>query len=288
MSTYYYYVGSPSGVGYAATLNTDLNLDLDLSSIFNSAVYNNITGNLEVSFSTVLNDFQARILQNLFYIVVDGGAPGVTVYVVDQNANNRTSYETTNPPTVNHDSTLGYDLGSIVVTQNDDCYICTTSTPGAANWNKLPLTYPYATISDTTTQTITSTTTAQVITFNSNELLNKITHTVGTSQIILDEAGVYNIHVRAQIYGSGSVNDIWLRKLGTDIARTNTRNTTFTANEVRIIEFSYNLLVSGGDYIEIVQSSNSLTSGLLAVTGNTNPVRPDIPSIIVTIRKVSE
>jgi hypothetical protein len=288
MSTYYFYVGSPSGVGYAATLNTKLTNDLDLGGIFTSSIYNNISGDIEISFTSLLNDFQINLLNNLVNLVVYGATVGVDVYILDKNTTNRTSYEVLNPPTVNHDSTVGYDLGSMVVTQNDDCYICTTSTPGAANWNKLPLTYPYATISDTTTQTIISTTTEQLITFDSNELLNKISHTIGTSQITLNESGVYNIHVRAQLYGSGSVNDIWLRKNGSDIPRTNTRNTTFTPNEIRIIDFSYNFSVFAGDYIELVQSSNSLTSGLLAVSGNTNPTRPDIPSIIVTIRKVSE
>src|SRR5512135_3043917 len=85
--------------------------------------------------------------------------------------------------------------------------------------------HPYAQLSDSTTQTIGSTTTAYPITFNTQDIISGITHSTVTnpSRITIPTAGVYLVTFSA-IGKSTAVNkvlEIWLAVDGTNVPRSN-------------------------------------------------------------------
>jgi hypothetical protein len=149
---------------------------------------------------------------------------------------------------------------------------------------------PYAIISDTTSQFVAATSTEKAITFNTNDMINFITHStsINPSRIIIQFAGIYSLKYTIQIGGGTGSLDFWLRKNGLDLPRTNFRTNLQSASDFQTINMSFILSLNAGDYLEVFQASSSLTAGIIAVTGLTFPTRPDIASIVLTISKISE
>jgi len=148
---------------------------------------------------------------------------------------------------------------------------------------------PYGTVSSSTSQFVSSITTAKLITYETNEILNLITHstTENPSRIAIQSNGAYLITFSAlQTGGAGDV-DIWLRKNGTDVSRSNTRSHTATV-DYRIVTVTFIVTGVSNDYFELIQSSTSTAIGLVSLAAGTNPTRPSIPSIILTINKISD
>lgn len=147
---------------------------------------------------------------------------------------------------------------------------------------------PHATISDSTSQFVSSTTNEQVITFDTNESLNLITHTVSTSSIAIQIAGTYRIEILAQLSGAIANIDIWVRKNGVDIPRTNHRKSLQSANDYTLLSITFTQTAVANDYYEVVQSSTDILAGLVSIPSQVNPVRPATPSIVFVINKISD
>jgi hypothetical protein len=107
----------------------------------------------------------------------------------------------------------------------------------------------------------------------------------------ITSSGTYNIQFSTQLQktGNGSCEvDIWFRKNGNDIPRSNSQ--IFMAknsNDKLIASWNYlDVFTSNTDYFEIAWASTSDDVIILAVTGLTSPTRPDVPSLIVTMFEV--
>jgi hypothetical protein len=148
---------------------------------------------------------------------------------------------------------------------------------------------PYASFSDSTTQTWASTTTAYPITFNTDEIKYLINRAATTSRITVDIAGVYLISFSACTQspsGSGHVN-IWLRKNGTDIARSNTTVELLELVQT-VMTVTFILSLAATDYIEIVGNSQDVANcAIIATAVQTTPDVPASPSIIMTINRIA-
>ena len=117
---------------------------------------------------------------------------------------------------------------------------------------------------------------------------------VDGSKISFSNSGIYNIVFSAQMERSqgGAANNItiWLRVNGVDIPWTAT-DFTMVSNSTRVVA-AWNFFVpvtcsvSGCDYYEMMWSSESEHTSLLAEPSRLNPVRPAIPSIILTVNQV--
>lgn len=134
--TYYYYVGTPVNiVALVAALNSDILNDLDLPVVsYISTVYNALTENVEITFSTTLNDYNLYILNALTEIILFNNTDS---YYRPQSSNDRMSTSVTNNPNVNNDYNSGYTPGSIVTTSSNNVFINTNNTIGNAVWVKL-------------------------------------------------------------------------------------------------------------------------------------------------------
>lgn len=151
---------------------------------------------------------------------------------------------------------------------------------------------PYGYIWSDQTQSIANVTLAQVATFNNNGVLNKITHStsVDNSRIYVDEDGIYSICLHGQLdlaSGTNKIMDIWWKKNGSDISFSNNSSLVQNANDLRLIEKTELLSLVAGDYLEVGLSGDSTNCRLLAVAAGTGPTRPAIPSIEITIFRVS-
>lgn len=150
--------------------------------------------------------------------------------------------------------------------------------------------WPYVNVSSTDTQLVTGANTATVATFNVIEDSNNI-ELVDNSKITALRGGDYFFQFSAQIAKSGSSSaqaDVWLRKNGVDILRTNSRITLQgNPNEV-LATLNYILDLDPDDYVEVVFSSADDRVALTSHMGLTAPTRPDIPSIIATINLIGK
>ena len=109
------------------------------------------------------------------------------------------------------------------------------------------------------------------------------------TQITAQNIGVYNIQFSAQLTKSSGTTanvDVWLIQNGVDVANT---NTTFTinGNAIQIVlAWNWFLSMNPTDYFQIAWSSPNTNISLFVETGLTTPVRPDVPSIILTVQQV--
>jgi len=148
---------------------------------------------------------------------------------------------------------------------------------------------PNACFSSSITQLVTATTTAKLITFETDEVINSITHsiTINPSRITIQVTGTYLITFSASLAGGVADSDIWLRQNGVDVARSNTR-LHYLSTDTKVMTVTFLVTATTSDYFELVHSSTNLSGGPTAFPAGTNPTRPAIPSIILTINKISD
>lgn len=141
---------------------------------------------------------------------------------------------------------------------------------------------------DTTIQNNPVANTRQVMQVNTQSLVDSLT-VVSGSRIIMPVSGVYDIQFSAQLNctNSKAVVDIWLIKNNVDVEWSNTR-VEIEANTTGSSVAAWNFTVSAvpGDNFQLGWSSNSTNARLLAASGLTDPTRPAIPSVILTVDQV--
>lgn len=145
----------------------------------------------------------------------------------------------------------------------------------------------YGTFYDTTTQSPAAINTAYPVTFNTTAEAYGIYLGTNTSRVYVTKAGVYNFQFSAQLdhVGGGAVAFyIWFRKNGVDIPNSATKFVVNGPNSETCAAWNYLITMQGGDYFQLVWSSDSVDARLYAVTASA-PV-PAIPSVIMTVTYV--
>ena len=139
------------------------------------------------------------------------------------------------------------------------------------------------------TQDITVANTAYIISAETTSVSNGVT-VVDNSKFVVASGGTYNIQFSAVFNklqgGSIEYVSIWFRKNGNNIPWSNTdvsmaNNNEFVVKTVNVLE-----PMSAGDYFELVWSSTTDVMEMEALQPQTNPDRPGMPSIIVTVTQV--
>lgn len=140
---------------------------------------------------------------------------------------------------------------------------------------------------DTTTQTIASAGTPQVITFDTTVQADKIAVT-SSSRFTVNEAGVYQLSLSAEITAgvANKTGDIWVRVNGTDVANSN-RKRTVVNNETSVLTISgIAITMTAGQYIEFWFNGDDTSIALPASAAGVTPTRPVTPSILFTLTKI--
>lgn len=155
--------------------------------------------------------------------------------------------------------------------------------------NKL---FNYGVFSDTTSQS-GSANTAYPIRYNTNDVVGYGIYISSQSRINIENTGLYNLQFSAQldrIAGSGHADvSIWLRVTGSDIANSCTDvalNGNATAAAV-VASWNFVFPMSASQYCELIWSTTDADIHLSSVGTRTNPVRPAVPSVILTMTQVA-
>ena len=152
----------------------------------------------------------------------------------------------------------------------------------------------YGSFYDTTTQAITSINTPKAMTFNQvspgvNGVVANGVSVVSGSRVTVATSGTYNLQFSAQLAKTDAGNDtmdIWLRVDGADVEWTNTE-VTITASQRAVAAWNFMIDLNAGQYVELMYSSADINTQILAAAPQTGPVRPGIPSVILTVQRVS-
>lgn len=114
-----------------------------------------------------------------------------------------------------------------------------------------------------------------------------------SSKITITNAGVYNIQFSAQFANTDSTDhdvDIWFKKNDVSIANSNSQFTIPSKHGGTdghlIAALNFFIDVAAGDYIEIVWHTDNSSVYIQEIPAQTSPIRPETPSVIVTVNSV--
>jgi hypothetical protein len=147
----------------------------------------------------------------------------------------------------------------------------------------------YGNFYDTTSQPNAGATAANTVTYNTTDLSSGVS-VVSNSRITIANAGVYNIQFSAQLQknsGGDDQVDIWLSKNGTNVPNSNTTIMLHSNPGYEVAAWNFLVNAASGDYYELKWSSPDTTAQLHAAVAGTNPTRPAIPSVILSVTQVS-
>ena len=156
------------------------------------------------------------------------------------------------------------------------------------------LNLPYGAFQDSTDQTAANTTTAYAITFDTTDYSNGITLS-NSSRLNVSQAGIYNVQFSIQFKNTTNDTqdaDVWFRKNGTDIAKSNSRfglAPRKSANDPSHIIGALNYFVdlAQSDYIQLMWRPSDVDVSIEQYPAGTSPTRPATPSVIATVSFVS-
>ena len=156
------------------------------------------------------------------------------------------------------------------------------------------LNLPYGAFQDSTDQTAANTTTAYAITFDTTDYSNGITLS-NSSRLNVSQAGIYNVQFSIQFKNTtndSQDSDVWFRKNGTDIAKSNSRfglaPRKSAGDPSHIIgALNYFVDLAENDYIQLMWRPSDIGVSIEQHPAGTSPTRPAIPSVIATVSFVS-
>jgi hypothetical protein len=140
-----------------------------------------------------------------------------------------------------------------------------------------------------TTQNI-SNSTPTIFSYDNTGLQTDEVSLVSSTQVTVGRAGIYEFWYSIQLHSTVSQDVytyIWIRVNGNDVPDTNGRIQTKsnTSDSLPIVPYILNL--QAGDYIEVVAQTNGTSATDIQALTVTGVSGPDVPSIIVGIKKVA-
>ncbi len=155
--------------------------------------------------------------------------------------------------------------------------------------NELPIRKYWGSFYDTTIQTNAGSTYSNIISFDSIDFQDGVTIENGTD-IKLEFGGIYNIQFSLQVEKTDAGEDdieIWLKKNGVNVDDSTTLVTLNGNNAKAVAAWNFFVDADAGDYFQLAWHSNDLNIRILSRPAQSNPTRPAIPSIILTVNKIS-
>ena len=156
------------------------------------------------------------------------------------------------------------------------------------------LNLPYGAFQDSTDQTAANTTTAYAITFDTTDYSNGITLS-NSSRLNVSQAGIYNVQFSIQFKNTtndSQDSDVWFRKNGTDIAKSNSRFGLAPRKSAGdpshiIAALNYFVDLAENDYLQLMWRPSDVGVSIEQYPAGTSPTRPATPSVIATVSFVS-
>lgn len=139
-----------------------------------------------------------------------------------------------------------------------------------------------------TGSTTTATSSGQTVTFSSSIDTDSGIILSGITKIVVTSNGDYSFIpsvIIDQGIGTNEVYELWFLKNGVDIPNSNTRLVNSTATQEQIISLQFIIDMVSGDYIELKWYCTTATGTFKSTVAGS---RPSVPSVIVSVVKVSE
>ena len=147
----------------------------------------------------------------------------------------------------------------------------------------------HGTFLDTTTQSNPVPNVARSFAFDTT-LLSRGVRIEDDTKITVDTGGVYNVQFSAEIIKTDAgvdTVDIWFARNGIGVPMSNGRITVSDRNSSTVASWNLLIELSAEDFLEIRWSSADPDISFPTITGLTDPIRPDIPSLILTVIQVA-
>ena len=226
--------------------------------------------------------------------VIIGGGPAASVLKFMEpsgSGNNFVSFEATSM-----DASVAYVLPNSVGSPRT--VLQDLNGDGHLSWGKAD----YGSFYDTSTQSITSTTTAYLVGINTTDLPDGISIQSG-SKITVSKTGIYNLQFSIQFVntdGSDQNANLWLRKGWVtpsdaggsefDLPFTNSQVTVpgkhGLVNGQIIAAWNYLLSLNAGEYVQLWWQAEHIGVALETIPAGATPVTPVSPSVIVTMMQI--
>lgn len=148
--------------------------------------------------------------------------------------------------------------------------------------------YRYGAFYDTTIQTNPVSSGTNYFRLNSTSLQDGIAVTSGT-RIVIPSSGVYNIQFSAQVDKTDSgidTVDIWLVRNNMSEPWSNSQISLPGNNSKSLPAWNFLVNANKGDNFQLAWSSPDTDVRIFAASGLVDPIRPDIPSIILSVNQV--
>ncbi len=126
-------------------------------------------------------------------------------------------------------------------------------------------------------------------TYNHSDINNFGISIQSNSMIKFEYSGVYNIQFSAQLEktdGGDDNIDVWITKNDQIIADTNTRLKLSGSSAKMVAAWNFMIDIAANDYIELNWYSADSAVRVYYEGAQNNPIRPAIPSIILTVQQV--
>lgn len=113
---------------------------------------------------------------------------------------------------------------------------------------------------------------------------------VDGSKFTVSSGGTYNLQFSLQLNktqgGTAENIEIWLSKNGTNVDWSNTNITLSNNNTLLVASWNFVEPLNAGDYLELKLSVTDIHVIILAESPKTGPIRPGIPSAIITMVQI--
>jgi len=142
---------------------------------------------------------------------------------------------------------------------------------------------------DTSTQNNISNTGVNILSYNTTYISSGVSIQSG-NMITFNYPGYYNLQFSAQLEKTDSGEDtleLWLSRTGVYEPWSNTSLSVLGNNGKAVAAWNFVLQANSGDYYQLYWYSPDSNMKILASSGLTNPTRPDIPSVILTVNQIN-
>jgi hypothetical protein len=177
-----------------------------------------------------------------------------------------------------------FGVSGSIVKDDESIYVKTDG----LGWRQIPFNNSYGNFYDTTIQTNPTASTANKMLFNSTA--DSKTINVVNGDVYVDYDGLYNIQFSAQLDktdGGEDDIDIWLRYNGVDVPWSNTRIYLKGNNAKSVAAWNFYQPMTASSYFNLMWSSADTDVRIYSEGTQSNPTRPAIPSVILTVDKIS-
>jgi hypothetical protein len=154
--------------------------------------------------------------------------------------------------------------------------------------------YDYGSFYDTAKQVASAVSSATVIKFSYDGLVNNISVLPNTSgqatKITVLHAGVYKVYYAIQIIKTDVGVDelsVWIRRNGSAYVNTNTNFNISGSNIKNLLTGNYLVDLGANDYIELYFSVKNTSSIVTGTNAQTSPSRPATPSVYISLQKLN-